>query len=238
MKYLYLGSAVLAALTMGESAHSNQDVWNGPYAGLVLGYESGSAKIKSSESGVGFASSQSNTLAFKGPGAELVAGWGKVFNKYYLGLEGSATIYNSKGNMKNSSVDGYNSSTNTLHTRVSRNDSFGLVARGGYKVHEGMLVYVKAGAASTKFNLRTTNTNGGDPIENFSKNAHKRVTGVIGGLGTEVKLTDHLIGRIEASHIQYNKINLSGNASNNSKVRFKPQSNEIKAGIIIPIGWK
>jgi opacity protein-like surface antigen len=238
MRHLYLSSAILATLTVCENARSAHDMWKGPYAGLSVGYESGNAKIFSTESGVGYSSSQKTNIAFKGPGAELVMGWGKPFNKYYLGLEASASIYNSEGNTKNSFLDGFAGSANVLSSRVSRNDSFGLVVRGGYKIHETVLLYLKAGAASTKFNLKTVNRNNTDPKEDFTKKSRRRVMGIVGGLGAEVKLTDHLLGRIEASHIQYSRINLSGSISNNSKVRFKPQSNEIKVGIVMPIRWK
>lgn len=238
MKNLYLGSAILATLASGHDARCESDPWSGPYTGLVLGYESGSAKISTSGSGVGFLSPQSNTIAFKGPGIEFVGGWGKTFNKYYLGLEGSASIYSSKGSSNNSFVDGLANATNSLKTRVNKNNSFGLVLRGGYKINEKMLVYLKAGAASTKFNFRTTNTNAADPVANFSRKSRKRVTGVVSGIGTEFNLTDRLIGRIEATHIQYNKFSLSGNDTNITRVKSKPQSNEIKAGVILPIRWK
>ncbi|MBL0942218.1 MAG: porin family protein [Alphaproteobacteria bacterium] len=238
MKYLYACSAILATLTFGQEARCETDPWNGPYTGLTLGYESGSAKIATSGAGVGFLSSQSNTIAFKGPGVDLVAGWAKTFNKYYLGLEASASIYSSQGSSNNSFVDGLANITNNLKTKITKNNSFGLVMRGGYKINEKMLLYVKAGAVSTKFNFKTTNSNTGDLNANFSRKSRKRVTGVVGGLGTEFTLTERLIGRLEATHIEYNKFSLSGNDAKITRVRAKPQSNEIKAGIILPIKWK
>lgn len=210
--------------------YSHKSGWDRAYIGLLLGYNSGSAKLSSLERRT-FPNGQSSNIAFKGSGVEFTIGWGKPFDKYYLGLEASSALYNSKGKASHTIVDGISNSSNTLITKARRNNTFGLAIRGGYIINQKVLLYGKLGVASTKFNLSTVNINSHDPNLNFAINPHKRLLGPLLAVGTEVQLNEHSLGRIEAAYIQYNRKNFL-DTPDNSKVRFNPSSNEIKVGIV------
>ncbi|MBL0941786.1 MAG: outer membrane beta-barrel protein [Alphaproteobacteria bacterium] len=210
--------------------HSRKSAWDNAYIGLILGNTSGSTKHSSLERGNTFLNSQSSNLAFNGPEVEFAAGWGKTFDKYYLGLEAFYTLSNSKGKASQTVVDGITNSSNTLISTVRKKNTFGSAIRGGYTINRNGLVYGKLGVISTQFNIGITNRHTQDSSLNFAINSHPRLLGTLLAVGTEVQLTQRLLGRIEASHNQYNKKNFT-DTPDNTKSRFNPYSNEIKVGL-------
>lgn len=217
-------------------AYDKGDAWDGPYVGLMFVYDFGTSKLTAPGNGLNV---YPRSVGFQGPGAELLAGWGKTFNKYYLGLEVSASLFDSDGKNSVNALTGRPGERNVLKAKVAKKDSFGFAARIGYKVHEKALVYVKGGVASSKFDVNLASNFSLSPGSNNSRTIHKRFSGIAGGLGTEIKMTDRILGRFEASHTQYGRQNIGANLPDGAhNTHFKPKSSEIKLGIVIPLGRK
>jgi opacity protein-like surface antigen len=235
MRNIGLIGTILSVLS-SESGIAQHKNWNGPYIGLGVGYNFGGGQLSFSEGAPAVSNEQSGNIGFKGPSTEVIAGWGRTFDRYYLGIEASASLYNSQGKITNSGVDGFTGAITTLKTKISKQDAVGLVVRCGYEIFEKVLIYTKIGGISSKFKVRSAHTNTLDSTVNLSRNFNKRLTGFIMGLGTELKFSNRFIARFEASHTQYARKDLINDPINNLKIHFKPQSLEIKAGIIIPLG--
>jgi opacity protein-like surface antigen len=230
---IYLTSALLSS----TSVNAQYKAWNGPYLGLIAGYESGTANFHNLEGGDVFLKQQSIDGGFKGLGTGIVAGWNKTFGRYYLGLEASMSLHNSKGETIAPLIDGFTGIVTSAKTRVQRRNTFELAVRGGYKIHEKVLIYAKLGGAMSKFNLRTSHINPMDPNMNYKNTFNKHLPGINIGLGSEVQFNPYCIGRLEVSHLQYLRKNFGNASSHQFKTRFEPQSLELKAGIIIPLKW-
>jgi len=214
--------------------------WGGSYAGVMAGYEVGAAKIIASGE-----PTYSNNLGFEGKGAEFVFGYGKSFNKYYLGLETSFAAFNTHGKSTIQSDTPCRGELVLFSTKITKKDSVGFFVRTGYHPTDESLLYAKFGIVSSQFNFNLKNEYSchHSPYD-YSFNYKKRLKGFSTGLGAEIKLTQVFLGRIEVSHIKYGEklfgFNLLGIEEYNVpddfwRTKLKLQSNEIKFGIIAPL---
>lgn len=209
--------------------------YDGPYVGIMLGHEYGDAKFFSRSSQES-PNEQSNNFLFKGFKEEFVAGWGKLFEKCYLGIEAFGSLSQAQGNAFFSHdtimIDG----KNTFRSTIDKKHSYGLTLQAGYQFYDKTLLYLKAGKIDTKFNLKIANANSGDPNENFSRTFHKNIAGFLLGTGAEIKVSEGFLARLEFCHINYDRKTLPPNNSGSFvNAYFRPQSNEFKLGMIVPI---
>lgn len=205
----------------------------------MAGYESGAAKT--TYSGI---ETHSNHLAFEGKGGELIFGYGKTFNKYYLGLETSFSFFDAEGKASSKTTTPLVGETLTFKSRIAKKDSAGLFIRIGYHPYENSLLYGKVGLVSSKFHFSVSNTySEGSPYD-YTFEFNRRIKGISTGVGTEIKLFNGIFGRLEASHIQYDAKRFGFNFLGTNtlccqevmcETSLKLQSNEIKLGIISPL---
>lgn len=205
----------------------------------MAGYESGAAKTTSSGIEI-----HSNQLAFEGKGGELVFGYGKTFDKYYVGLETSFSFFDADGSAASKMTTTVRDETLTFKTKISKKDSAGLFVRVGYHPYADSLVYGKVGLVSSKFHFGVSNAYSEASPYDYDFEFKKRIKGISIGVGTEIKLFNGIFGRLEASHIQYDPKKFGFNflgapAWSCPKVMYgttlKLHSNEIKLGIISPL---
>lgn len=205
----------------------------------MAGYESGAAKT--TYSGI---ETHSNQLAFEGNGGEIVFGYGKTFNKYYLGLETSLSFFDADGTASSKMTTTLVGETLTFKSSIAKKDSAGIFVRFGYHPYENSLVYGKVGLVSSKFHFSVINAySEGSPYD-YAFEFKKRIKGISMGVGTEIKLFNGIFGRLEASHIQYDPKKFGFNFLGAPSLGcphvmygtiLKLQSNEIKLGIISPL---
>lgn len=214
--------------------------WDGGYAGLTGGYESGNAKIFPAEhQKIPSKWSTSNSLVgdftFKGAKGEVLLGYGKTIGKYYLGGEASTTVYRSQGKAKHTSWDGFSGAHTMLSLRVLRNESFSISFGGGYKINDETLLYIKPGISSTKFNFTLVNRNDRDSEGTFIAGSSKRFNGLTLELGVEMRIHERFLLRVGGSHTFYRRKFFTAEETQCSKIRFIPQATQVKTGIIIPL---
>ena len=130
---------------------------------------------------------------------EVVLGYAKVFNRYYLGLEIGINF-----------TDFQRTDMNSDYTaRYTLDTTYDVIAKAGYQIKTATTLYGLAGATRTSFNETIAFASGGQlgelNLAAFSQN--KNVWGAIVGIGLEQAVSEHCHLALEYNHTFYNDIN-------------------------------
>lgn len=233
IKKVFMFMLVVSLSVKSASAH----LWDAYYAGIMVGYDFGNFKLVSgSDSLKGYVNSQSNKINFNGPSSEFIFGYGKMFDDRYIGIDSNISLSKAKGKSSVVHDEAFVGSFSKFETKINKKSSYQVTFRVGYKIQENLLPYIKIGAVSTRFNLKCQNTNTALPEESFSIYTNKSLNGYVGALGVETKFSELIFGRFEFTYIRYNKKNIIGTSIGNFiNSSFRPQSNEIKLGVFVPL---
>lgn len=180
-----LGGVALVAV--GAAPSLAQSPFDGPYVGVFTGYTDTKA---SAASGPANANIDQDGFLY---GA--YAGYGKTFDKFYLGGEaeiGSASLSGTSGSVGGLPVD------------LDTNESWGVSARAGYLVTDNALLYARAGWQRTNYDVTVgTGANRitvGDNLDGYR----------LGG-GLEYAVTDNVLLRTEYNYVNYDDTNFRDN---------------------------
>jgi hypothetical protein len=193
----------------------------GFYAGALLGYDSLNLRTK----GTRDQGTDKGQLSDSDASAGLFAGYGLNWGRWYAGLE---------ADYEDSRVDtDYSEERSSGRTvSVDKNDSYGLALRGGYALAGGPLLYARAGAVRTSFdvndavNARADAADDGDTTE----------TGTRVGLGADIPASRHVFVRLEYSFTQYDdfQTDIVDSQDQAQTQRFRPREDLFRVGL----GWQ
>ncbi|OWU69955.1 outer membrane protein [Phaeobacter sp. 22II1-1F12B] len=185
MRNLLLFTAV-ASLSFGV-AHAKS--FNGPYAGLTAGYNSGQIEgsLDLTPLALGTGSAEEDTDGFEGG---LYAGYRHNFeNNFVLGIEAGALLSNSDGSFTNVVFAGD-------ELEIEKKNELYLSVKPGYSFKDNMLAYLIGGYQVAKFDSTYTvgaNTaSGDDTFDGFHL-----------GFGGEYAANDRVSLRLEYKHQWY-----------------------------------
>ncbi|MFV3127460.1 outer membrane protein [Niveispirillum sp. KHB5.9] len=180
-----LGGVALVAV--GAAPSLAQSPFDGAYVGVFTGYSDTNA---SAASGAATADIDADAWLY---GA--YAGYGKTFDKLYLGAEaevGSASLSGNSG-----TVAGF-------ATKLNANESWGLSVRAGYLATNDLLVYGRAGWQRTNYDVTVgtgaTRFKASDDLDGYR----------LGG-GLEYAVTDNVLVRTEYNYVNYDNTNFREN---------------------------
>jgi len=151
------------------------DTWSGPYAGVTLGYGFAGRTRADDPFGISNNVNTDGFLANGFVGAQLEN------NGFVYGIEGDAGYGGYKGN--NAGLDSKSGFDGSLRARL------------GYAVTPQVLLYATAGGAIQNIKLTDQVTGSED------SNTH---LGWTAGVGADVKMTDHIFGRLEYRYTDFN----------------------------------
>lgn len=173
-----LGGVALVAV--GAAPSLAQSPFDGAYVGAYTGYTDNNASAASGTANAEFDADGWLYGAY--------AGYGKTFDKLYLGGEidlGSADI-SGKGTVAG------------LTTRLDTNESYGISARAGYLVTNDALLYGRVGYQRTNYDVSV-----GTGATKIS--ASDTLDGLRLGGGLEYALTDNVLARVEYNYTDYDE---------------------------------
>lgn len=197
--FLTLGTLLYPVHNTQLSALSGSDYlklspfdWRGFYVGGQLAHGSSGFHNNGERGGSG---TDQGEYADAGAGAGLFAGYGRTFNRWYLGIEAEAdrattNVYHRKDKSDSRTLD------------IGRDDSYGLSLRGGYKLAGGDLLYLRLGRVRTDFDTYYT-------LNSEVQNAVDKTTALDGtryGIGTDIPAGKHLFVRMDYSHTDYDDL--------------------------------
>jgi len=193
----------------------------GFYAGALLGHDTLNLRTKGGRD----RGTDKGEFSDTDGSAGLFAGYGLNWGRWYAGLE---------ADYEDSRVD-IDYSEQRLSSRtvsVEKNDSYGLALRGGYTLANGALLYARAGAVRTDFDLY-------DSVNARTDAADDGVTTETGtrlGLGTDIPATRHVFVRLEYSFTGYDDFETDTVDSQDQPQtqRFRPREDLFRLGL----GWQ
>ncbi|MGA7799254.1 MAG: outer membrane beta-barrel protein, partial [Gammaproteobacteria bacterium] len=128
-----------------------------------------------------------------GPDAGLFAGYGRLFKRWYLGLE-------VEGDRSRADFYHINDKADSRTFSLERNNSYGLSARLGYALANGALLYGRLGAARTQF--RTPYLENNLPADASDQTDTER--GIRYGVGMDIPTDSPLFVRLDYAYTRYN----------------------------------
>lgn len=199
---------------------------NGPYAGVQIGFGTLTSEVNGLHNdGGGTAtgpSSYQSDFAGQKFTSGLFAGYGKSFDRYYLGVELEAEVNATEWFRERvTSGGGRNFS-------VEARESYGASARLGYQFRNGALAYLKVGAVSTK--VITRYAKGSNRNFDIYK-SDRNLDGIRFGLGFETPLTQTAFVRLEYTHTEYDDYDLVTAHANSDQLNFEHRQDMVKLGL-------
>lgn len=165
----------------------------GFYAGAALGHGALNSHVTGShvDSGAGpfdFVGDFGHAANF---GGGVFAGWGELWNRWYLGLEATAEV--SHGDWT------HVRDPNGRNFSVEKKDGYGLGLRGGYQLRSGTLLYVRADRLRSRFT--TEWSKGGNRDNDIDRDDRRH--GNRFGVGADMPVTRALFMRMDYSVTDY-----------------------------------
>lgn len=173
---LIVTSAVAASIATSAVADTNM---TGFYIGANGGYGAGTDKTHITNNG---GINRKNDRGLQGAVGGLHLGFQKDFGQFVAGLEGSASLSNTKGSFTNGT------GVNAQKATFKRKNALGVAGRLGVKLN-CWLAYAKLGYENAKFSSSLNNVAG--LVGSASKN--KRLNAFVPGIGFETMLSDHVM---------------------------------------------
>ena len=173
-----------------RSANNLSGGFNGFYAGVSTGRSNLATGLRGTR---GPSDTVKADYANDGPSYGLFAGYGRTFNNWYLGIEAEGDRANTQWN---------NTNTGSRIFSVERKGSYALLARLGYVLPYGSLIYAGAGAAHTNF--ASSYTFSGVTINQDNSDTDGRFS-----VGVDVPATSALFLRADYSYTAYNSYDIA-----------------------------
>ncbi|WP_162937497.1 outer membrane protein [Indioceanicola profundi] len=197
---LLAGAALTVVATAPAMARSPFD---GPYVGAFAGYSDGDV-----ETTVGAIADDVGVDGFTFGG---YAGYGKTFDRFYVGGEGEVAY---------SDLDG-DRTVGGLATSFETDWTYGLSARAGYLVTPTVLAYGRVGYQWTEFEGTAA---AGTTAVSFDRT----FDGWRFGGGVEVAITDNLLSRVEYTYTDYDEYDVTVGTSVGG---LEPNAHTVNVGL-------
>jgi opacity protein-like surface antigen len=191
-------------------------IWPGFYLGTQAGYDALHVRAEGQRGG----GTRRAEYGDRGSEAGVFAGYGLDLGRWYLGmeLEGDtswADLYHSEGR----------SGGRTLN--VKRKQGYGLTARLGYTVPNGVLLYGRGGAVRSKFETSyAVNNQPANAVDETSTQ-----TGIRYGLGADIPATERLFVRLDYSYTDFDTYKADAVTE---VEKLEPSENLFRLGL----GWR
>jgi opacity protein-like surface antigen len=235
MKSMHVISSVILLFSgafIADAAESSKTAYD--FSGFYLGVSSGYNHIhnKTTETFSNFSLTgasnlngkvNQNTLSGQGLFGGGQLGFGKQFDRYYLGAQFEGNLQNTTSKQN----DGNSQSTYNMGARnlfISLKNTFVFSLKTGVALDKA-LIYAKAGVALSKFNVKSEYPFLAGVTGLSSSGAqyfNKRQVGLAVGVGVDVPVAKHVILTGEAGYTQYKKFTI--NHPNTSKTDVTPSA--------------
>lgn len=200
--YAMLGGVAL--MTVAAAPSFAQSAFDGPYVGVYTGY-----------------TTSNDTTRAPGAKADLnLDGWtyggffgyGKTFDRLYLGGEGElgGLELSDKTKLVGGRVTG-----------LDGNETYGISARAGYLVTNDALVYGRVGWQRTNYEVNSA-------LAGTSVSKSDTLNGVRVGGGVEYAVTDNILARLEYNYTDYEALKYTAGGTAYS---LQPDDSQIRVGV-------
>lgn len=207
--------ALMSALAISSNASEypgRQEKFSGLFTGLSLDYKQSSTAVKKTFIGTGgpFTTSTGQKtkgdLSAKSAGGNINIGFGSQWNCTYFGLSIGASLYNL---VKHLTINKgtRNDYLNNI-TRLKSNYAADAAFRYGY-IFGKVMPYIQAGAAFSKFKIRTNYPSLATLASRGIHQTHqkkKKVAGLVAELGVDFKYSSHVVLGGYATYRQFKEI--------------------------------
>lgn len=175
-----------------------------------------------------------------GVGGELFGGYGVTFqNRYYLGLElfGDISSLDARDHRSFENQDG--DITRDEGNKIEMNYSWGVAARGGVKLNDNTLAYVRLGYVRTRFKfsgeladeIRVINNEVGTGTLKRSLNGFQAGAGLETAITNNISLGMEYRANIYGNESKTSPITFNGAQIGTAKVTFKPLVQQVFARV-------
>lgn len=194
-------------------------------AGVSGNVLSGNQSLLAARENTGEASFKNYGLRDTKLSAEIIAGWGLTWRFAYIGIEGNYSFLKTHSELR-SHIAG--DKDELLTTKLG--NGYGAAFRFGCWATQSTLIYTRIGWESRKISLDFHD----DDEQLVSVHKKYRSHAFAPGIGVEVKLTKHLVFRLEAKGAFYpNKhFNVVKNSSDYTQVKSRPRLYSLMLGVI------
>lgn len=189
--------------------------FNGPYVGADVGYEHYHSSDDFTGSGVLSGYSSNNSLSLSGAVGGIYAGYGKTFDKLYLGVEAQAGLSNSDKTNKYSDFS----------SELKQTYNYGLSVRPGYVPIDNLLLYTRLGWEASHFEQSYSGA--------ITGGTNVTPSAIDTGLGAEYAINANLTARLDWTYAHYQKVNITDtfNGVNVGSAELSPSSNTFSIGL-------
>ena len=202
------------------------DDLSGPYAGIQVGFGTLVSDVEGQHSDGGGSGTgpkdYKSDFAGQGVNSGLFVGYGKMFNRVYIGAELEADVNGMEWFRKRQTSGG------GRNFSVEAREGYGASARLGYQTPKGTLAYVRVGVISTK--VITRYAKGGNRSNDIYRD--DSLDGIRYGLGFETPITRTVFARLEYSHTEYDDYDLITAHTNSDQLNFENSQELVRLGIL------
>lgn len=193
-----------------NSASLAASEFDGFYVGGQVGYASSVCKNRQFFTLL-FEEEFKNTFGVKGCDIGGQLGWGTTWcDSIYTGIEGTALYVNARGrnDLNVTTTPPFPPGLKIIHAQHAKiSDSYQVAFRLGLPICNVIMPYVKVGYANTLWNIQDRFLDFDTPSTQLSRlvTKKKRLSGVVGGVGADILLCDHLVFGLEFDYSSYSK---------------------------------
>ena len=208
MKVNYI--SILSVISLSAiAANAQASPFNGPYIGVMGGYESIHDSASDTGKGAFAGISSSGTLSAAGGNAGLFAGYGKTFGNLYLGAEAEGDVADSEEKTR------ITSGGSVIFSDTRHKYDYGASLRAGFMPTETTLLYGRIGGIWSEFDSKAVSNN-------------VNLAGLRLGLGSEVAIAQNITARLDWVYTVYDS---STYTDVNQIAVDKPTSNTFRVGL-------
>lgn len=233
------GSINLATCAQAQTSQSHD--WSGYYLGGNLGTAHGRAATHASTaddfSGSYFTSPDAeqiaevtnNTISQNNPALGLSGGYGKQFDRFYLGIEASINSLNFDKTATSSAVYQSNAAASFTQQMSVKSDWQATLRTRLGVIQDRWMAYVTGGLAATQIKLNTTFSDNFLGAGAYGHNSNKETKlGWVAGVGGEYALSDKWTLRAEYLYTDYGTLDTNANVHNPA---FSTLNNALKSSV-------
>jgi len=192
-----LAGVALAALTAAPALA--QSAFDGAYVGGYIGYKDGDAAATAGTTG--------RDVGYDGFDLGAYAGYGRTFDRFYLGGE---------VDLGYSDVDG-EATVGSLAATAEQDFTYGISARAGFLLSPDILAYGRVGWGQTEFDVTAGSGSFSDEVEGWRY-----------GGGVEVALSNNLLTRVEYTYTDYDEFDFTAGTTS---VAVQPDDHAVRVGL-------
>lgn len=203
-RFAYAMLSGVALMTVAAAPSFAQSAFDGPYAGLYMGYTDSSDTTRTTGS--------KTDLNLDGWTYGGFFGYGKTFDRFYVGGEGEVGGIELSNSAKVAAG---------RTTSLDANESYGLSARAGYLVTNDALVYGRVGWQRTDYEV-TSRLGTSRVVKSDDLDAVR-----LGG-GVEYAITDSILARVEYNYTDYEGLKYTAGGTAHS---LQPDDSQVRVGV-------